>query len=176
MPKDEKARLGVLYPAVAEAARRARAVTIGLVALGGGFTEEVPVAGARGRPLPTRALPEVVFRETVEPASLESLPEVIARVPAAALPVVTTAWALSGLVPGRRLRFLQLLDEAAAHRTLAWVSAEGVGVAPGVPTLGDRRASGHSIVGVAVLEHHALHVEAVGRCWSRGRHLAWFAD
>jgi hypothetical protein len=37
----------------------------------------------------------------------------------------------------------------------------GVGVAPAIPTLGDRRASGHSII---------------GRCWSRGRLLAWLAD
>jgi hypothetical protein len=53
---------------------------------------------------------------------------------------------------------------------------EGVGVAPAVPTLGDRRASGHSIIGLALFGHSALHTEAVGRCWSRGRMLAWLAD
>ena len=50
-----------------------------------------------------------------------------------------------------RLRFLHRLDEA-ARRPVAWVSVEGVGVAPSVPTLGDRRASGHSIIGLAVLD------------------------
>ena len=73
-----------------------------------------------------------------------------------------------------RLRFLHRLDEA-ARRPVAWVSVEGVGVAPSVPTLGDRRASGHSIIGLAELDHSTLRVEAVGRCWSRGRLLAWLS-
>ena len=68
-----------------------------------------------------------------------------------------------------RLRFLHRLDEAAAGRAVAWVSAEGVGVAPTIPTLGDRRASGHSIIGLAVFDRSAQHVEAIGRCWSQGR-------
>jgi hypothetical protein len=96
-------------------------------------------------------------------------------VPADALPVVTTTWALSHFPLPRRLRFLHRLDEAAG-RAVAWVSAEGVGVAPAVPTLGDRRASGHSIIGLTLLDRSALHAEAVGRCWSRGRFLAWLAD
>jgi len=59
---------------------------------------------------------------------------------------------------------------------VAWVSAEGVGVAPAIPTLDDRRASGHSIVGLAVFGGSALLTAATGRCWSRGRWLAWLAD
>jgi len=59
---------------------------------------------------------------------------------------------------------------------VAWVSVEGVGVAPAIPTLGDRRASGHSIIGLAVFHQSALRAEAIGRCWSRGRFLAWLAD
>ena len=55
-------------------------------------------------------------------------------------------------------------------------SAEGVGVAPEIPTLGDRRASGHSIIGLAVFDRSALRAEAIGRCWSQGRLLAWLAD
>ena len=106
---------------------------------------------------------------------VEVLPDALARVPARALPVVTTTWTLSSLPPESRLRFLQHLDEAATDRPVAWVSVEGVGVAPAVPTMGDRRASGHSIVGVAVAEHAALRTESVGRCWSRGRRLAWLA-
>jgi hypothetical protein len=47
--------------------------------------------------------------------------------------------------------------------------------APAVPTLGDRRASGHSIVGLALFGHSSLRAEAIGRCWSRGRLLAWLA-
>ncbi|WP_456599880.1 DUF2332 domain-containing protein [Blastococcus sp. SYSU DS0616] len=107
--------------------------------------------------------------------AVELLPEAVARVPADALPVVVTAWALSRHPPESRLRFLHRLDEVAARRPVAWVSAEGVGVAPGVPTLGDRRASGHSILGLALLDGPSLRVEAVGRCWSRGRLLAWLA-
>jgi uncharacterized membrane protein (DUF441 family) len=90
--------------------------------------------------------------------------------------VVITTWALSRFPPESRLRFLHRLGEAAAGRTVAWVSAEGVGVAPTIPTLGDRRASGHSIIGVAVFDGSAVRADAVGRCWSRGRFLAWLAD
>jgi Uncharacterized protein conserved in bacteria (DUF2332) len=97
-------------------------------------------------------------------------------VPADALPVVTTTWALSHLPPASRLRFRHRLDDAAAGRAVAWVSVEGVGVAPAIPTLGDRRASGHSIIGLAVFDRSARHAEAVGRCWSRGRSLAWISE
>jgi hypothetical protein len=108
--------------------------------------------------------------------AVEALFEALARVPADALPVVTTTWALSRLPHQERTRFLHRLEEAAADRTVAWVSAEGVGVAPSIPTLGDRRASGHSIIGLAVLDRSGPRAEAVGRCWSRGRLLAWLAD
>jgi hypothetical protein len=108
--------------------------------------------------------------------AVEMLPDAFARVPADALPVVTTTWALSAFPLESRLRFLHRLDEAATGRAVAWVSVEGVGVAPAIPTFGDRRASGHSIIGVAVFEQSALHAEAIGRCWSRGRMLAWLAD
>ena len=151
------------------------------------------------RPVPARVLPPVVARVGVgrpradpEPAeaavvaadpplllpgdALELLPDAVARVPAGALPVVLTAWALSSVPPAERLRFLHRLEDAAAGRAVGWVSVEGVGVAPAVPTLGDRHASGHSIVGVAVLDRSALHAEAVGRCWSRGRWLSWLTD
>jgi hypothetical protein len=107
--------------------------------------------------------------------AVEVLPDAVARVPADALPVVTTTWALSHVPLERRLRFLHRLDDAAAGRAVAWVSAEGVGVAPAVPTLGDRRASGHSIIGLALVDRSALRAEAIGRCWSQGRLLAWLA-
>jgi hypothetical protein len=58
---------------------------------------------------------------------------------------------------------------------VAWVSAEGVGVAPTIPTLGDRPASGHSIIGVAVFYGSSRDAEPVGRCWSKGRLLSWLA-
>jgi len=103
------------------------------------------------------------------------LPDAFSRLPADALPVVTTTWVLSRLPLESRLRFLHRLDDAAVGRPVAWVSAEGVGVAPGIPTLGDRRASGHSIIGLAVFQGSALRAEAIGRCWSRGRLLAWLA-
>jgi hypothetical protein len=108
--------------------------------------------------------------------AIEILPDAFAHVPAGALPVVITTWALSGFPLENRLRFLNRLDEAATDRPVAWVSAEGVGVAPAIPTLGDRRASGHSIIGLAVFDHSAMRADAIGRCWSRGRYLAWLAD
>ena len=105
---------------------------------------------------------------------VDLLPDALARVPSTALPVVTTTWALSAFPLEQRLRFLRRLDAAATDRPVAWVSAEGVGVAPAVPTMGDRPASGHSILGLVIVEHRALRADAVGRCWSRGRLLSWF--
>lgn len=104
------------------------------------------------------------------------LPDAVARVAADALPVVTTTWAVSRFPLESRLRFLHHLGEAAAARPVAWVSAEGVGVAPAIPTLGDRRAFGHSIIGLAMFHRSAVRAEALGRCWSQGRWLAWLAD
>jgi len=236
---DETGRHTVLYPAVAEAARRMGASAVGLIDVGrpAGLNLNVDRVGIAydngqssgdpaspvqrsasivgGRPVPSGAVPEVVTRVVVdrEPVDVtdaedarwlqaclppeqgaalaaeialldpplllagdpvETLPAAFTHVPADALPVVTTTWALSALPLESRLRFLHRLDEA-ARRPVAWVSVEGVGVAPSVPTLGDRRASGHSIIGLAELDHSTLRVEAVGRCWSRGRLLAWLS-
>jgi hypothetical protein len=238
----ESGRCAVLYPAIAEAARRVGATAVGLIDVGRsaglnltvdrvgltystGQTLGDPSSPVRqscsivgDRPVPTRAMPRVVARVVVDADPLdvtdaddarwlracewperlagldaelalaatdpphllrgdpvEVLPDAFAQVPAAALPVVTTTWALSAFSLENRLRFLHRLDEAATGRPVAWVSAEGVGVAPAIPTMGDRRASGHSIIGLAVFEHAALHAEAVGRGWSRGRMLSWLA-
>ena len=107
--------------------------------------------------------------------AVDLLPEALTHVPADALPVVITTWTLSGLPLDARLRFLHRLDEAATHRPVAWVSAEGVGVAPAIPTMGDRRASGHSVIGLALFSHYTLRAEAVGRTWSQGRIMSWLA-
>jgi hypothetical protein len=242
----ETGRCAVLYPAIAEAARRVGANAVGLIDVGcsAGLNLNVDRAGITysngqslgdpsspvqlsssivgDRAIPARAMPEVVARVGVDldpidvtdaddarwlraclwpdqperAARLEAemalaatapplllqgdavevMPDAFARVPAGALPVVTTTWALSHFPLEGRLRFLHRLGEAAAGRAVAWVSAEGVGVAPAIPTLGDRRASGHSIIGLAVFGQSALRAQAVGRCWSRGRLLAWLAD
>lgn len=246
VPTEETGRCAVLYPALAEVAHRVGANAVGLIDVGRSAglnlnVDRVGITYGNGqslgdpsspvrlsasvvgdRPIPTRAIPEVVARVVVDPDPLdvtdaedarwlracrvpdrpepsarfdaemalaatdpplllrgdvvELLPDAFARVPADALPVVTTTWALSRFSLERRLRFLHRLDEAATDRAVAWVSAEGVGVAPAIPTFGDRRASGHSIIGLAVFDHSALRAEAVGRCWSRGRLLAWTAD
>jgi hypothetical protein len=243
---DETGRHAVLYPAIAEAARRAGAKAVGLIDVGcsaglnlnvdrvgitygngpslGDPSSPVQVSSriAQGRPVPARAMPEVVARvgvdldpvdvtdvdaarwlraclppdqperrarldaemalaATAPPLLLQGdavdlLPGAIARVPSDALPVVTTTWALSKFSLETRQRFLRRLEEAAADRPVAWVSAEGVGVAPTIPTLGDRPASGHSIIGLALQGPSAQSAEAIGRCWSRGHVLAWLAD
>ena len=104
---------------------------------------------------------------------VDLLPVAVERVPAGALPVVMTTWSLSRLKPVRRVRFWERLQDAAGTSPLAWVSVEGVGVAPHVPTLGDRPASGHSIIGLGLYDGSAWSVEALGRCWSRGRMIEW---
>lgn len=244
-PPDETGHGAVLYPAIAEAARRAGADAVGLIDVGcsAGLNLSVDRVGITysdgrslgdpsspvrvsavlvgERPIPARTLPEVVARIGVdrdpldvtdpddarwlrarvppgEPEraarleaelmlaatdpplllrgdAVELLPDAFARVPADALPVVITTWTLSRCSPERRLRFLHRLEDAAAGRVVAWVSAEGVGVAPAIPTLGDRRASGDSTIGLALFDRSSLRAEAIGRCWSRGRWLAWLA-
>jgi hypothetical protein len=243
---NETGRCAVLYPAIVEAARRVGANAVGLIDVGRSAAlnlnvDRVSVTYSNGqslgdpsspvqmsssivgeRPVPTRAMPEVVARIGIDldplnvtdaddarwlraclcpdqpqliarleaemalaatdpPLLLQSdpveeLPDALALVPTDALPVVTTTWALSHFPLASRLRFLHRLDEAAAGRAVAWVSAEGVGVAPAIPTRGDRRASGHSMIGLALLNRSSLRAEAIGRCWSRGRWLAWLAD
>lgn len=128
--------------------------------------------------LPARLDADIALTTAITPlllrgAPIDLLPHAIARVPADTLPVVTTTWALSRFPRERRPAFLHRLDESAAGRVVAWVSVEGVGVAPAVPTLGDRPASGHSIIGVALFDGAGLHADAIGRCWSRGRMLSW---
>jgi hypothetical protein len=242
---DETGHGAVLYPAIAEAARRVGANAVGLIDVGcsaalnlnvdrvgitysdgralGDPSSPVQLSSSTvgDRPVPARAMPGVIARvgvdrnpidvtdaddarwllacvppdqperiaeleaeialaTTVPPLLLQGdpldvLPDAFARIPADALPVVITTWALLRFPRDGRLRFLHRLDEAAAARPVAWVSAEGVGVAPAIPTLGDRRASGHSIVGLAVLDRSSLRAEAIGRCWSQGRWLAWLA-
>lgn len=239
-------RCAVLYPAIAEAAHRVSADSVGLIDVGCStgvnvIVDRVGITYSNGqslgdpsspvqlsssvvgdRPVPTTLVPEVVARVGIDidrvdvtdgddarwlracvwpdqveqaarldaalsiaaadppvlltGAAVDLLPDAIARVPADALPVVITTWALSSLALEARQRFLQCLGDAGAHRPVAWVSLEGVGVAPSIPTFGDRRASGHSIIGVALFDHSTLRVEAVGRCWSKGRLLAWLAD
>jgi len=246
VPTRETGRCVVLYPAIAEAARRVGATAVGLIDVGcsaglnlnvdhvgitysngqslGDPTSPVQMTSSvvGDRPIPTRSMPEVVARVGVDrdpvdvtdpddarwlraclwpdqperlarleveialaaaaPAVLlqgdavEVMPDAFSRMPTDALPVVTTTWALSHYPLDSRLRFLHRLDEAAAGRAVAWVSAEGVGVAPSIPTLGDRRASGHSIIGLAMFGRSVLRADALGRCWSQGRFLAWLAD
>ena len=179
----ETGRCAVLYPVIAEAARRAGANVVGLIDVGcsAGLNlnvDRVGITYSNGQSLGYPSSPVQLSALIVgdRPIPARAMPEVVARVPADALPVVTTTWALSRFPLESRLRFLQRLDEAATGRTVAWVSVEGVGVSPAIPTLGDRRASGHSIIGLAVLGQSALRAEAVGRCWSQGRLLAWLAD
>lgn len=176
-----------LRPAVAEAARLAGAGSVGLVDVAGGQPgtelnlQPDAAASARLRcrvvgahQVPATPVPTVVSREAVavEGDLGRSLAVALAQVPDDALAVVLTTWALSRLRPARRPAFLDVLHEAAAVRPVAWVSVEGVGVAPTVPTLGDRPASGHSLVGL-VLVGGADPPRVLGRCWSRGAVLSW---
>jgi hypothetical protein len=168
---DETGRCAVLYPAIAEAARRTGANAVGLIDVGcsAGLNlnvDRVGITYSNGQSLGDPSSPVQLSASIVGDRPI----------PTWAMPVVTTTWALSHFPLERRLRFLHRLDEAAAGRAVAWVSAEGVGVAPTIPTLGDRRASGHSIIGLAVFDRSALRAEAIGRCWSQGRLLAWLTD
>ncbi|MEU0336755.1 DUF2332 family protein [Streptomyces sp. NPDC006193] len=109
--------------------------------------------------------------------SVEALPQAFARVPAdALLPVVTTTWALS-----RSRRRTGPPTLPAPPRRGGGRPGGGVGVGGGgrrragdtgtrrSPRLGPRHRSGGA-------RRAGLRAEALGRCWSGGRPLAWLAD
>src|SRR5688572_15800152 len=177
----ETGRCAVLFPAIAEAARRVGANAVGLIDVGcsAGLNlnvDRVGITYSNGqslgdpsspvqlsssivgyRPILTRAMPEVVARVggDLDPIDvtdaddarwlracvwpdhperramldaelalaaatpplvlrgnpLEMLPDAIAQVPANAVPVVTTTWALSGLSMERRQQFVRRLED-----------------------------------------------------------------
>ncbi|MDP1793715.1 MAG: DUF2332 domain-containing protein [Acidimicrobiales bacterium] len=242
---NETGRAALLYPAIALAAERVGAETVGLVDVGcsAGLNlnlDHVAISYSNGAVLgdrssalrlecdlvgeagvPTRSLPGVVARigidlspvdisdpddarwlraclwpdqperiarldaamtlaranppELLAGNALDVLPDAAQRVPDDALLVVMTTWALAYFELGDRLRFLRRLDEIAARRAVAWISGEGVGIAPGVPTLGDSRRAAHSLVGLSLGEHRRMTFETIGRCHPHGRWLEWLA-
>lgn len=107
--------------------------------------------------------------------ALDVLPDAVAASPDDALIVVTTTWAIAYLSLEDRLRFFRRLDEQAAGRTIAWVSGEGVGIAPGVPTMGDTRLSPHSLVGLVMLGGRRVEAETLARCHPHGTWLEWLS-
>ena len=178
----------MLYPAIAEAGRRVGASAVGLidVSCSAGLNlnvDRVGITYSNGQSLGDPSSPVQQSSSVVGDRAIptRAMPQVVARVGVDLDPLdVTDArWLRACLWPDQPewiTRFLHRLDEAAAGRSVAWVSAEGVGVAPMMPTLGDRRSSGHSIIGVAVFDRSTLRAQAVGRCWSQGRWLGWLAD
>ena len=82
----------------------------------------LPVAGSASQPERAARLEAAMALAATAPPLLlhgdavEVLPDAFARVPADALPVVTTTWALSDFPLESRLRFLRRLDEAAGRR------------------------------------------------------------
>ena len=107
--------------------------------------------------------------------AIDVLPDALALVPDDALVIVTTTWAVAYFPLEDRLRFLRRLDEQSATRPLAWVSAEGVGIAPGVPTMGDSRLAAHSLVGLLTFEGRRMHAETLARCHPHGAWVEWLA-
>ncbi|MBA5847926.1 DUF2332 family protein [Gordonia amicalis] len=243
---DHTGRYAVLYPAIAEAARRCAAERVGLIDVGrpAGLNLNVDRVGifygdnqtlgdvsspvqleclvVGDRRIPSVPIPDVaarivldrapldmcnpVHRNRIRPADdrsphlddeialaessppqqisgepITALADAVSCVPDRALPVVITTWSLSRFSPERRRRFVHALGEVSSARRTAWVSVEGVGVVPTIPTLGDRPVSGHSIIGLTVFEPSTalprfdVAGDALGRCWSRGRFMSWFA-
>ena len=242
---NETGRCAVLYPAIAEAARRVGANAVGLIDVGcsAGLNlnvDRVGITYSNGqslgdpsspvqlsssivgdRPIPTRAMPEVVARVGVDldPVDVTDAddarwlraclwpdqPERVARLEAEmALAATAPPLLLQGdaveVVPDALARVPPAPCWSSPRRGRCRASrrappplpalprrgggrpGDGVGGSrggpsrPTIPTLGDRRASGHSIIGLAVFDRSALHAEAIGRCWSQGRLLTWLAD
>lgn len=147
----------------------ARRTVVGAAAPGHGSQTERQVSVLRGLD---------VVRVPGDP--IANLAAVLRQIPRGTAPIIMTSWTVSAMTPPRRLALRSVLEATAGDRALAWVSAEGVGVAPSIPTFGDRPASGHSILGLAATPMGAssnaagpLRYAAFGRCWQRGARLSW---
>jgi hypothetical protein len=99
---NETGRCAVLYPAIAEAARRVGANAVGLIDVGcsAGLNlnaDRVGIMYSNGQSLGDPSSPVQLSSSIVgdRPIPARAMPDAFARVPADALPVVTTTWALS---------------------------------------------------------------------------------
>jgi hypothetical protein len=111
--------------------------------------------------------------------AVDSLSDVVSRVPPDCVPVVMTTWALAYLPVERRPEFESVLERLGNERTLAWVSGESPGVVPsfaGVAAPTDQRGITASVLGLVVFSPAGTERTLLGFVHPHGTWLDWRAD
>jgi len=108
----------------------------------------------------------------------DTLPGVLATLPAGAVPVVVTTWAFAYLQAEDRARFAATLLRESAHRPLAWLSAEGRGTVElldnaDAPPMPASEAPVPDLLGAVVFEGGRHHADVLGFVHPHGSWLTW---
>ncbi len=139
-----------------------------------------PDTGRLDRTVAAIALAREDLPEVIEGDALETLPGVLEGLPPGTPAVVLTSWALAYLPVEERPRFVDVLEEAAGRRPLAWLSAEGAGTVEafdGMPTAsGPGEDPPGDILGAVLWEGGTRREVLLGTVHPHGSWLDWQAD
>jgi hypothetical protein len=109
----------------------------------------------------------------------DALPGVLGQLPPGAAAVIVTTWAFAYFSLDDRERFVQILEAASHTRTIAWLSAEGLGTVAaiaGAPGAADAdAAAGADVLGAAIFERGAARWELLGLVQEHGAWIDWRA-
>lgn len=116
--------------------------------------------------------------DLVEGDAVDEVDAVLHRVPGDCVAVVMTTWALAYLTPERRVAFREALAAESAHRTIAWISAEGPGVVDlmsHVLTAPDPQGMEPSVFGLVVFRDGEHDARLLGLVHPHGAWIDWRA-
>jgi hypothetical protein len=106
--------------------------------------------------------------------AIAALPRVLGDLPIGVAAVIVTTWAFAYFSLEARQRFVELLEAESRTRTIAWLSAEGVGT---VAAFADQpvpdRDAGADLLGAAVFEGGAARWELLGIVHEHGAWINW---
>jgi hypothetical protein len=109
----------------------------------------------------------------------DALPGVLSRLPAGTAAVIVTTWALAYFGLDDRERFVQLLEAESQTRTIAWLSAEGLGTVAALaehPAAADvNAAAGADVLGAAIFEGGAARWDLLALVQEHGAWIDWRA-
>ena len=116
--------------------------------------------------------------EVVAGDANDVLPGVLSDLPTGGAAVVVTTWAFSYFSTDDRQRFEELLKAASSSRSIAWLSAEGLGtVASFVEETGnDPGPAASDVLGARLYEDGTVRQQLLARVHEHGQWLDWKAD
>jgi hypothetical protein len=109
----------------------------------------------------------------------DALPGVLARLPAGAAAVIVTTWAFAYFGLDDREHFVHMLEAESRTRTIAWLSAEGLGTvaafADDPRAAGANTPAGADVLGAALFDGGAARWELLGLVQEHGAWIDWRA-